>query len=292
MKSAGFKYSIALVFFIVGNVILIGQNKESTDKNRTNGEPYFSADLYYVSNAVFMGRRDSIADPYLYPLLTYHYKSGFYAQGALSYLAKSDSNRIDLFLVSAGFDFTAKKLFGDISFTKYFFSDDSYNVISEITADVTAKLKYDFDILNISFGTSTFFNNNSSTDLIMSSELSYDFVTKDNKFQISPLVGFYLGSQNFYEAYFTNKRLGNGRGFGNNSGETTTAISVQEDKKFSLLAIEFSLPIWYSNKSLTLLFLPTYVVPQNASTFIVDGVAAEEDLEETFYWLAGLSYRF
>lgn len=292
-----FKYIISIFFFLVGNVLVIGQNKENITKAKTQDESYLSADLYFISDAVFMGRKDSITAPYLYPLITYHHKSGLYARGSFSYLTKSEESRIDLFLATVGYDFTVKKLNGDISLTKYFFNDDSYNVISQVTADITANLTYDFDILNLALSGSTFFNKESSSDFILSSEVSHDFVTSNNKFQISPSIGINMGSQNFYDEYYINKQIGGGggNGFGNNSGGTTTTIttvSVQEGEKFNLLSVDFSLPIWYSNKSLTLLFLPTYVIPQNASTFVVDDVVVEEDLENTFYWMAGFSFRF
>jgi hypothetical protein len=43
---------------------------------------------------------------------------------------KISENRIDLFLLTAGFD--SNKLSGALSGTKYFFSDNSYSIQSEI----------------------------------------------------------------------------------------------------------------------------------------------------------------
>lgn len=292
-----------MVIFLVCNTIVFGQGKENAVKDEHQGESYFSTDIYYISDAVFMGRKDSITAPYLYPIMTYHHKSGFYATGSLSYLTKSNEGRVDLYLISGGFDFTIKKLFGDISLTKYFFNDDSYNVISEVTADVTAQLKYDFDVFNVSLTASNYFNGKGSSDFIMSTEISHDFVMANNKVQISPSLSFNFGSQNFYEEFYINKQYisgsgsGNGNGNGSGTGQngtitTTTVITAQESKKFNILAIELSSPIWYSNKSLTLLFLPTYVFPQNSSTFTVDDSVVKEDLENTFYWIVGLGYQF
>ena len=301
MKTLWFKYILGVAIFVFHNTMLIGQSKENDEMGKHQGKTYFSTDIYYISDAVFMGRKDSIAAPYLYPILTYHHKSGFYATGSLSYLTKSNESRVDLFLVSGGFDFTIKNLTGDISLTKYFFNDDSYNVISQVTADITGQLKYDFNVFNLSLTASNYFNNEGSSDFIMSTEISHDFVMENNKVQISPSLGFSFGSQNFYEEYYINKQYGtgntNGNGTGNGSGQngsttTTTVVSVQENKKFNLLAVELSSPIWYSNKSFTLMFLPTYVFPKNASNFVVDGVTVQENLKDTFYWIVGLGYRF
>ena len=111
----------------------------------------------------------------------------------------------------------------------------------------------------------------------------------------------YFGSQNFYEEYYINNRFGSartgsgsgtGQGTGGTTPTTTTTVIMQESEKFDLMAIEFSLPIWYINKPFIISFLPVIVVPQNPATLTVDSVVHEEDLETTFYWMAGISYRF
>jgi len=298
MKNVKFSLAIVIITFLFSNII-IGQTDTLATQNIKNKESYFSVDINYISDAVFMGRKDSITAPYLYPSMTYHHKSGFYGTGSLSYLTKSDQSRVDLFLFTTGFDFTIKKLTGDLSVTKYFFNEDSYNVISEVEADVTANLTYDLDFMNVSIAASSYFNKNSSSDFFLSSELSHDFISDNLKFQISPTIGVYLGSQNFYEEYYINNRIGSDRGSGNGHGsgsgttvETTTTISIQESEKFNMMAAEFSLPMWYTSKSLTFSFLPALVLPQSKATILLDEVLVEEDLKETFYWMVGLSYKF
>lgn len=288
-----------LVFYVfLCTKTIMSQNETGTFHDPTvKDSSYLSLDVNFINDAVFMGRRDSISAPYLYPSITYYNKSGFYATGSFSYLTKSDQGRIDLFLVTAGYNFTVKKFEGDISATKYFFNDDSYNIISEVEADVTATFNYDFEVLNLGLSSSLYFNNNSSSDFFLSSEVSHDFVSKNQKFQISPTAGVHFGSQNFYEEYYINNRFGNGsrgQGQGQGSGDPTqtTMISIEEDEKFNLLAIELSLPLWYVHKQFTLSFLPMFVVPQSEATIIADDTVVEENLDETFYWIVGLSYKF
>ncbi len=297
MSTIKFNFTIALLS-IFSCISVIGQNKiDSIVQNNQKEKSYFTADLNYISDAVFMGRKDSVDAPYLYPGITYHHKSGFYTKGSFSYLTSSDQNRIDLFLITAGFDFTIKSFIGDISVTKYFFNEDSYNVISEVEADITAIARYDFkDIVNLSITASTYFNNGNSSDFFLSSEVSHDFVSTNQKFQFSPTVGVYLGSQNFYEEYYMNERFGNGsRGVGQGSGNNiipiTTNVSIQESEKINLMAIELSLPMWYSHKSLTISFLPTLAIPQSEANLVVDDVLVKEDLKETLYWMLGVSYK-
>ena len=296
MKNIAIKFVVFTLLVMFSNRV-VGQNEIDTiQKLKETDLSYVSIALNYISDAVFMGRKDSITAPYLYPSITYHHKSGFYASGSFSYLTKSNESRIDLFLVSAGYDFTVKKFSGDLSITKYFFNEDSYNVISEVEADLTAAISYDFDVINLGLTSSLYVNNGSGSDFFLASEISHDFISSNNKFQISPTAGIYLGSQNFYEEYYMTSRFGNdGRGQGQGSGgatETITTVSIEESEKFNLMAIEFSLPMWYAHKQLTVSFLPMFVLPQSEATIIAGDTLVEENLDETFYWMLGLSYTF
>tara|TARA_R110002049_G_scaffold238762_1_gene411839 strand:- start:6275 stop:6481 length:207 start_codon:yes stop_codon:yes gene_type:complete len=67
---------------------------------------------------------------------------------------------------------------------------------------------------------------------------------------------------------------------------------LEESEKFSLMAIEFSLPIWYVHKSYTMLFSPFFVIPKTPATLTVESDVYEEDLENSFYWMVGASYSF
>lgn len=287
MELKAIRYVVIIAFFCSGT--LISQNETESDST------YVLVDMNFISDAVFMGRKDSISNPYFYPSLTYHHKSGFYGTGSFSYLSKSDEGRVDLLLLTAGFDFSIKKLDGDVSITKYFFNENSYNVISEVDADLTAQLVYDFKVVNLGLTSSIYFNSDGNNDIFLSSEISHDYISKSEKFQISPTAGFYLGSQNFYEQYYINNRFGGGRGQQQSQGNgstQSTQIEIKESEKFGLMAIEFSLPIWYVEEPWIFSILPAYVIPKNPATLTVDDIIFEEDLEHTFYWIVGIAYMF
>jgi len=294
------KVNITKIVTVITIVLFFNELSGQSENNvsTASDSSYVSLAVNFISDAVFFGRKDSISAPYLYPSLTYNHNSGLYTSGSFSYLTKSNQNRIDLFLISGGYQFTSKKFDGDISVTKYFFNDDSYNVISEVEADITGLFSYDFKVLNLALASSVYFNSNSSSDFLLALETSHDFVSNNEKFQISPTAGIYLGSQNFYEQYYINNRFGNGQRQGKGQGSggtgdvTTTSVIMDESKKFEVLAIEFSLPMWYVHESLIFTFLPAYVLPQNPSTLTVDTEVYEEDLKDTFYFVLGVSYRF
>lgn len=298
MKTHKFKLGLFLALAI-SYVGLYGQTSSNTNQKNDKNESYFSLGINYISDAVYFGRKDSISAPYLYPHFTYFNKTGFYLTGSFSYLTKSNESRVDLFLGTVGYEITSKKFSGNISFTKYFFNSDSYNVISEVEADITAMGKYDFNLLYGAVSVTSFFNKSSSSDLFLSTELGHDFVTKSRDFQISPNVAIFFGSQNFYEEYYINNRFGSKRSKGSGQGPgtgtsttTTTTVILNESEKFGLMAIEFSAPIWYIAKPVTLSFLPVVVIPQNPATLTVDSTVYKEDLETTFYWMVGISYKF
>ena len=58
------------------------------------------------------------------------------------------------------------------------------------------------------------------------------------------------------------------------------------------MAIEVSLPMWYSKNSITASFLPVLVFPQHEASILNDDTVVKEELENVFYWMVGLSYRF
>jgi hypothetical protein len=314
MKPHIFKI-IGLTLYLISCTLLFAQDNPDTElQTKDKDSSYFSLSLGFINDAVFLGRKDSVSAPYLYPSIMYYNKSGFYASSSFSYLTKSNVSRIDLFLGTVGYDFAKKKFDGDVSFTKYFFNSDSYNVISEVEADITAIFSYDFDIIDLAISGTTFFNSNSDVDIIMSSEISHDFITKNRRFQISPTAGIYFGSQNFYEEYYINTRFGGGNGSGSGSGSgsesgsgsgfgqgngqgtgtvtQTTTLKLNESEKFGLMAFEFSSPIWYVNQPIAITFSPVWVLPKNPATLTTEDAVYEEDLKSTFYWLIGASYMF
>lgn len=209
METSKIKFVIIWVFILLGCNIF-SQNNETNTELTKNTKSYFSLNLSYSNDYVFMGRKDSVTAPYLYFIAGYQHKSGFYADGSVSYLTKPKESRIDLFLINLGYNFTSNKISGDFSATKYFFNEESYNVLSEVDVNIAALIRYDFNVVDLAVSASTYFGGSGNADFFLSSEISHDFISNDQKFQISPTAGIYFGSQNFYESYYMNNRYGNG----------------------------------------------------------------------------------
>ncbi len=288
---------IYLLAFSLLPLNFLAQNNKTTVKEKYNkNQSYLLTDVSYINDAIFMGRRDSIAAPYIFPSIGYYDESGFYADVSASYLTSSEESRVDLFLISAGYMFESKKWSGGISGTAYFFNGKSYNVQSETVGDITGMLGYDLDALEITFIAGSYFNRESSTDIFVGLMLDRTFYAADNSLLINPSIALYAGSQYFYEKYYATSRLGNrkGQGKGTMGSEpsATSNLVILEASEFNFLNIELSLPLQYYHKQFIFSFTPTWAFPQTNTTIITEDAVITEDLKNVFYWSAGISYWF
>jgi len=291
------KAKICMLTLILPFMGLLAQSNKTTVKEKSNeNQSYLLTDISYINDAIFMGRRDSIAAPYIFPSIGYYDASGFFVDVSASYLTSADENRVDLFLMSAGYLFNSNKWSGGISGTAYFFNEDSYNVRSETVGDISGMLGYDLDAFEVTLTASSFFNNESSADIFAGLMLDRTFYVADNSFLINPSITLYAGSQYFYEEYYSTSRLGNrkGQGKGNLSTEPNVSTNVQilEASEFNLLTVELSLPLQYYHKQFIFSATPRWAFPQSSATITTVDTIIKEDLETVFYWSVGISYWF
>jgi len=293
------KIRLILNFFLFSIIplVLIGQDPVKTTNDIVNEDfSYFLANVSYINDNVFMGRRDSIAAPYLFPSLGYYNKSGFFADASLSFLTGSEANRVDLFLLSTGYNFNLNKFSGGISGTAYFFNEESFNVMSSVLGDLTGIVGYDFEVMEASFSLTGYFNDGSSTDIITGLMLDRTFYAINKNLMINPSISMYAGTQHFYQQYYSSSRLGNrkGNGMGNSGSESAepNMINIDEVEKFKVLNIELAIPLHYNYRHFFFSFYPMMAFPQSSATIISEDTIVEEDLKPVFYWSAGISYWF
>ena len=292
-----FLLNLLFAFFITTG--LVAQNNQQTVKEKSDkDESYVLIDVSYINDAVFMGRRDSIAAPYIFPSIGYFDKSGFFVDASASYLVGSEKNRVDLFLGSLGYMSHTENLNGGISGTAYFFNEASYNVKSSVVADISGFLSYDFKVLEFSLLASTYFNDGSSADIFTGLTLNRVFFSNDQQFLINPTIAVYAGSQHFYQEYYSTSRLGNrkskgkGQSINDSPTEVSTLIAIQDVSQFNILNVELSLPLQYYYKQFIFSLTPVLAIPQTSATITTEDMIITEDLESTFYFSAGISYWF
>ncbi len=294
MKTKGI---VSLLVLTILPIALLAQNNKIMAADKSNrDQSYFLADISYISDAVFMGRRDSISAPYIFPSMGYYDATGFFGQASASYLTRSEEGRIDLFLISTGYTFDSEKWSGGISGTAYFFNGNSYNVRSETIGDITGILGYDLKTFEITLTASSYFNTSSSPDYFTGLEIDRVFYAVDNDLLIDPTMSVHMGSQYFYQEYYATSRLGNrkGKGLGTMASDSNPATNLElvEASQFKLLNFEISIPIQYYYDRFIFSFTPAWAFPQGNATFTTDDAVYEEDLTNVFYWSAGISYWF
>lgn len=289
------KTSFFILFVLVG-AQLFAQPEEKSDLS------FAKLSINYTNDYVFMGRTDSLKAPYLTPSLAYFHKSGLFAKGSFSYLTSSGQNRIDLSVLSMGYDAVGKSVYGGGALSAYFFNQDSYAVPSAMVGFLNGYLGYDFKFFELATDASLGLSD--ELDVFGGIEVLRTFYIFKNHLLVSPSIYVNAGSQNYYNEYYSTRSsqitqgggYGKGSGKGNQGGGVTsqkTQVEVEEVSKFQVLDYEFSMNITFKSGPLRLVFIPIYAIPVNASTVKVgEDIVFEEILDNVFYWSAGVGYIF
>ena len=141
MRTTTLLFFFICFLLLLSNTSIAQQTEALSDSiSKKQGVTYWKADINYLSNSVYNGRKDSLPVPYVTPTIGYYNKSGLYAESSLSFLTSSYAFRPDLFIIDGGYNFDiSNNLSGSISASKYFANKQSVSVRSEIrgTADAT-----------------------------------------------------------------------------------------------------------------------------------------------------------
>lgn len=284
---------LILICLIISPWLLFAQTESIQQLKNTNKEgSMLQLELGYSSDAVFMGRKDSIAAPYLMPGLSYYHKSGFFANASLSYLLSSDQNRIDLVLLGAGYLLNFDDWSAGLMVSKYFYDKESYSVLTEVEGAIAGMINYDMGFAETTLLVSSYLNSSDVPDFFTDLSVGAPFYFNNRKILVTPTVSVQAGSQNFYEAYYQSSRLGNRKGKSNpnNSSSESSNINIESAKNFEFLAIEVSVPIFVTLERFVISASPAYVFPQNPSTIIINGETQNEQLENSFYVNLSIGY--
>ena len=271
-----------LLSFLI--LFLSESSKAQDEKSSESKKSYFKFSASYLSNAVYYGRKDSFAVPYITPTISYNDKSGFYLEGSLSYLSSPGVSQIDAGAITAGYEFNSanEKLSGSVYGSKFFTSSSSYSVHGEVKGAIGSSLNYKVGSVSINGGADISFA--TKTDVGVNLGLSHEFVFADNSFAITPTALFNAGTQNFYQDYFTNRKFSAKRKRRQTTNPNAIKVIVVA-KKFAILDYELSLPINYDKAKWGLFFTPTYSLPVNGFKYSINNGLSyrTETLSNTFY---------
>lgn len=261
---------------------------------------FFRASAYYLSNAVYSGRKDSLRVPYLKTAISYIHKSGFsLSAGASTLVSSAAPARVDAVWLDAGYDFSiGEKVNAGVDVTKTFYSNASFAVTSEIKAEGGAYLGYNTG--PVSINTSAYVMYSQAADISVSLGLShaFDFGPKNKQWTIEPDASVGMGTQNFYESYVENRKLstsGSGKGHskktgsnsGSGSGSSTAQVSFNQKSSFKILDYELTVPVTYNGKGWRVYAKPIYAIPVNPASYTVNNSLQKEAISNTFFFQVG-----
>ena len=292
MKKTFLFASILMVPFIAP-IKSIAQQKATADtaekESPVEKESYGLISANYSSDLIFLGRKSSLAAPYLSAFAGYYHKSGLFINGGASYLAAAGENRFDLFTLTTGYDYYLKNFSAGISGTKYFFNNKSYTVKSDLSGYVSGYADYDFGIVEVYINASTYFSN--TPDFISGLALSHTFYAADGNLTIAPAFYMNAGTQNYYSSYSNNLRFR--RNMVGGGGSSPMGTGMAGALSFNVLDYELGVPVSYTlNNKFGFSFYPVYAIPVSAATINNGTNTYKEVLSNSFFWSLGVSYKF
>ena len=239
-------------------------NAQSSKKSKTDSAiSYFKADASYLSNYVYNGRQDSLKTPYLTPTIGYYDKSGLWVSGSLSYLANPADSRIDLYSLDIGYDFDLSDHFsGSVYADKSFYNDASTVINSALKGSIGSSISYDLDFLQVNAGIDILFS--TKADIATNIGLSHAFYIGDigSLFTITPTITSNLSTLHYYEGY-ANKKAGKKANQIIPNLQSITVETTVNNKQFTLMDYEISLPFTYDSKKIGFFITPTFAIPKN-----------------------------
>jgi hypothetical protein len=223
--------------------------------------------------------------------LGYYHKSGFFASGSLSYLNNSQGSRVDLYTIGLGFekDFT-KKLNAGAWFEKYFYNSGSTNVQSEVRAMTGIYGSYNFG--PIETGINMWYGFASQGDIALGGFVKHRFISKDEKWELTPKAELNAATQNYYNDYFQNRSVATRRRLPNGTIVNLPAVKLDDATKFRFLETNFSAEIKYTTGKFEFNFTPAYILPMNAAVISIGNKKITEKLDNSFTAELGVSFSF
>ena len=261
---------------------------------------YFQAGMEYLSNNVYLGRKDTTVLPYFTTTVGYYNKSGLFAAASLSYLKNSTESRLDLITMEAGYMLNAGHYEAQLTVSKFFYNSQSTNVSSSITASVALDNHYDLGPVTLAI--SGTINMSLKNDFAGQFGLEHTFYLLNDHLDFAPTFTVNASTQNYYNDYYLQRKYSIKRkGQVTQTGIATITGTVLNASTFKILDYEPSLPVNYTIGKWTIHFTPTYSIPVNPAAVDIHTVrdngqvlnkTKTEQLENSFYWTLGVSITF
>ena len=274
MRKLLFNTIVLLLFTLAGNAQAILNNGDDDDDPYEHVS-YFMYGLNYLSNNVYLGRKDSVAIPYYNPYIGYHLKNGLYAKGMASF-TNTNGTHMDLATLEAGYDHS----FGDhfnagINLDKYYYNKNSRSIRANTKGGAGINGQYTNDWIEPQVNFDANFNKN-STDYVTNFMLDHDFKLADGTLHIIPEAAVNIGTKHYYDEYF----LAN---FTRADKKQKIKKAVANAGKYQVADYEFSLKTTYRVSKWLFTLIPTYAIPVNPAVVTLPNRTVTEKLSNSFY---------
>ena len=265
--------------FVLCGHMAVGQGVVATD-DEGEDDPYDSVSYFmvgfnYLSDNVYLGRKDTFAIPYYTPYVGYHYKNGLFVKGMVSY-TPAKGGTIDLTTLEAGWEHSfTDHMNGGLVVDRFFYNKNSISIRANTTASGGVYGQYNNDALEptISFDVNA---NAHSTDYVVGLLLDHDFKLSHKALHLIPTIGLIAGTQNYYDEYFIN-RLNKKDKKGN------TKRVVADPNQLVPLVEELSMKMTYMVGKWLFTLSPIYAIPMSPATITINKKTSQEKIVNSFF---------
>lgn len=262
-----------------GLVFLEQQYKEDPYDELT----FFSCGANYLTNNVYLGRKDSLALPYLSPFIGYQLANGVYIKGTASYAPTRKNGHFDLFTLAAGYDRNfGKKVTAGVSVEKYIYHKNSPGIRASLKQSAELYVLYKGNLLEPTLNVGL--NMGKSSDYVVGFTLDHNFRLLDNTFNFLPSVTVNAGSQHYYDDYFLTRILKKDKTF-------PTREIVTNAGQLKPLDVEIAARTTFRTKEWFFTLVPTYAIPLSPASIKLPTRTVKEHLSSSFYVELDICYR-
>lgn len=280
------------VFTLLLLVLVSFAQSDSTAKEKS----VLKFSLDYLSNSVYLGRKDSGILSYITPSVFFTTPSGFFASGNVSFLTQA--HRIDAASLEAGYDYFKGNFEASLSGNKYFYNSQSVNVKSALSASlngyVTYETPYVTPVLNASISVG-----NNQPDYFAGLGIEHSFYAAANALSITPSFTANGSTQHFYDSYYKLRKNGGKRKQPINS--VTVTQEALNASAFTILDYETSVDLTYKVKKFSFYATPVYAIATAPNVIVttayrpngavLSSQSKQESLRNSFYCTVGVSWK-
>ncbi len=245
---------------------------------------YFMVGFNYLSDNVYLGRKDSVPLPFYSPYIGYHWQSGIFTKATASYASDKGNNHFDLLTLEAGYEHNfTKNINGGVNLNRYFYNKNSHSIRSNAVGDASINGQFTNDYIEPTL-TFDFNFNKKSTDYVTEIALDHSFSLKNGTINIIPTFTMFLGTQNYYDEYFVSRLT---------KADKRTKVKkvVADAQKFTPLDYEINTKITYRVKKWLFTVTPTYALPVSPAIITLPKRTVQEKLTNSFFLEIDICYR-